>query len=133
MVHRFISLFFTLFTNISLLVIIIFGDKQNFMGSLLGGEHSTEENKTSFAFDCTILVDYGNTTVRNVGITVIIVFRMQKLFGKLKESIDRTETYLSTMTDQREYQHYCSKYRILSFAGIAYIFTAVRGVVIKNH
>lgn len=94
------------------------------MTSLLGVERATEE-KTSSALNCTILVDYGNTTVRNVGSIVIIVFRMQKLFGKLQKSIDQTETYLYTIMNHLEYQKYCSKYRRLSFAGIAYIFTAV--------
>ncbi len=97
------------------------------MASLLGGERATEE-KTSSAFDCTILVDYGNTTARNVGSIVIIVFRMQKLFGKLQKSIDQTEIYLSTMMNQQEYQKYCSKYRKLSIVGIAYIFTKVKRI-----
>jgi len=121
--HRFASLFFILITNISLLVIAC-GNQQVFSASLLGEQAA--EGKTSSTFAFALLVDYGNTTIRNVGILVIVVFRMDKLFGKLRDSIDKTETHLSAMMNQREYQHYYSKYRKLSIAGIVYIFTAVR-------
>ncbi len=56
---------------------------------------------------------------------IFAAFRMTGFFKKLRSSLDKTEKYLSNMNSELEQQRRFSKYRKLSFAGIAYILTAV--------
>jgi len=72
-----------------------------------------------------IVVDYGSMAISTVGIHIFAAFRMAGFFKKLRSSLDKTEKYLSNMISELEQQHRFSKYRKLSFAGIAYILTAV--------
>jgi len=81
--------------------------------------------KTSSTFVWTILVDYGNMAIRMIGIHLIMAFRIEKLFEKLKDSLDKTELVLLNMMSQQDRLLHYSKCRKLCYGSIAYILAVV--------
>ncbi len=117
MSHSFLSFLFTLVVYI-ILLITVYGNSQK--------EADARNNPGSNTLVWNvIMIDYMSMAISTVGIHAFATFRMTKFFGKLRNSLDQTEKYLSKKITELEQKQHFSKYRKLSFAGIAYILSAV--------
>ena len=120
--HSFLAFHYTLISYM-FLFITVFKEQQKVAASF-----STDNgNKTSTnTFMLNVLVDYGSFTTKAIGIHAIIAFRMNKLFGKLINSLDQTENFLLKKRTRQENQQFYAQYRTLSSTGIVYILSAVK-------
>jgi len=89
---------------------------------------------TSSTFTWNVLVDYGSTAARNIGVQAILVFHIGRNWEKLKISLDHTENFLLKIIIMYQQEEFYFKYRKLCFGGIAYIITVVGGILLfKNY
>ena len=79
----------------------------------------------SWVFVFNIMMDYGSTALRVVGVQFIIMFRVEKCWKKLIISLDETEHNLSNIVTSSHVEQRKDYYRTLSFSGIFYILTTV--------
>ncbi len=103
------------------MLINVYGNKENVAASYA----NDAGEQTSATFVWIILVDYGNVTIRTVGIHMIVTLRMDKYFEKLIVSLDNTENVLSNMINKKDRLQYYSKFQNFSFGGIAFIIVVV--------
>lgn len=105
------------------LITTIYGDQENVAA---GYASDAGDKPGTNTFIWNILVDYGSMTIRVVGIHAFAAFRMNKYFRKLRNSLDKTENFLSRKRTQEENKINFIKHRKLNFIGIVYIIVAVR-------
>jgi len=118
-IYRYLTFCVMLIANVLVDIYIIQNEKDVASGFATGNQIQG----TSSTFTWNVLVDYGSTAARNIGVQAILVFHIGRHWEKLKVSLDQIDYYLSKIMCQRD--EYYFKYRKLCFGGIAYIVTVV--------
>ena len=125
-IYRYFTFFVMLICNMLLDIYISQNEKDVASGFATGNQIKG----TSSAFTWNVLVDYGSTAARNIGVQAILVFRIGRHWEKLKISLDHTENFLVKIIIIYQREEFYFKYRKFCFGGIAYIITVVGYIVI---